>query len=169
MLAEISKLKLGLDFHLAFSPERVSSGSILQNFSRYPKLVGGIDQESESKAGAFYSSIFDFEERPELKTQNGVWMMGSSEAAELAKLAETTYRDVNIALANQFAIYAETIGVNIYSIIQACNSQPFSHIHEPGVSVGGHCIPVYPHLYLMGDPGATIVSAARAATDPQAT
>ena len=162
MLAEISKLKSGLDFHLAFSPERVSSGSILQNFSRYPKLVGGIDQESEFKAGAFYSSIFDFEERPELKTQNGVWMLGSSEAAELAKLAETTYRDVNIALANQFAIYAETIGVDIYSIIQACNSQPFSHIHEPGVSVGGHCIPVYPHLYLMGDPGATIVSAARA-------
>jgi nucleotide sugar dehydrogenase len=79
----------------------------------------------------------------------------------MAKLAETTYRDVNIALANQFALFAEKINVDVFEVIEACNSQNFSHIHQPGVAVGGHCIPVYPHLYLEGDPSATIVSAAR--------
>jgi nucleotide sugar dehydrogenase len=94
---------------------------------------------------------------------NGVWDLGSAEAAELAKLAETTYRDVNIGLANQFARYATTAGIDIYQVIEASNSQPYSHIHQPGIAVGGHCIPVYPRLYLWTDPDATIVSAARAA------
>lgn len=89
--------------------------------------------------------------------------MGSAEAAEMAKLAETTYRDVNIGLANQFARFADRAGIDVYAVIEACNSQPFSHIHQPGIAVGGHCIPVYPRLYLFNDPGATIVSAARAA------
>jgi nucleotide sugar dehydrogenase len=105
----------------------------------------------------------DFDHRPDLSRPNGVWPLGSSEAAELAKLAETTYRDVNIALANQFALHAEKIGVDIYKVIEACNSQVFSHIHQPGIAVGGHCIPVYPHLYLQGDPEATVVTASREA------
>ena len=87
---------------------------------------------------------------------NGVWDLGSAEAAELAKLAETTYRDVNIALANEFAMYADRIGVDVRDVIAASNSQPFSHIHQPGIAVGGHCIPVYPRFYLAGDPGATL-------------
>jgi len=89
--------------------------------------------------------------------------LGTAEAAELAKLAETTYRDVNIALVNQFARYADTIGVDITTVIQACNSQPYSHLHTPGIAVGGHCIPVYPQLYLWNDPTATVVRAAREA------
>ena len=89
--------------------------------------------------------------------------MGSSEAAEMAKLAETTYRDVNIGLANQFALFAESHGINVNGVIDACNSQPYSHIHAPGIAVGGHCIPVYPRLYLWNDPSATVVSAAREA------
>jgi nucleotide sugar dehydrogenase len=115
------------------------------------------------KGVEFYESVLDFDNRSDLPRPNGVWPMGSSEAAELAKLAETTYRDVNIGLANQFALHAERIGVDIYQVIEACNSQYFSHIHQPGVAVGGHCIPVYPHLYLSGDPEASIVSASRAA------
>ena len=87
--------------------------------------------------------------------------MDSAEAAELTKLAETTYRDVNIGLANEFARYADTIGVDIERVIDAANSQPFSHIHRPGVAVGGHCIPVYPRFYLAGDPEARIPAAAR--------
>jgi nucleotide sugar dehydrogenase len=87
--------------------------------------------------------------------------MQSAEAAEFAKLAETTYRDVNIALANQFAKHASKRGLSITEIVEASNSQPFSHIHSPGIWVGGHCIPVYPHLYLFGDPDASIVSLAR--------
>jgi UDP-N-acetyl-D-mannosaminuronic acid dehydrogenase len=87
--------------------------------------------------------------------------MGSAEAAELTKLAETTYRDVNIALANEFARHADDLGVDIHQVIDAANSQPYSHIHRPGVAVGGHCIPVYPRFYLAGDPGARLPATAR--------
>ncbi len=92
-----------------------------------------------------------------------MWDVGSAEASELAKLAETTYRDVNIGLANQFARYADTIGVDVMKVIEACNTQPFSHIHQPGIAVGGHCIPIYPRMYLWNDPTATVVRAAREA------
>ena len=81
----------------------------------------------------------------------------------MAKLAETTYRDVNIGLANQFARFAANNGIDFYGIIEASNSQPYSHLHRPGIAVGGHCIPVYPRLYLWNDPDATVVRAAREA------
>lgn len=163
LLEEASGLKAGEDFFVVFSPERVLTGRVFSDLRRYPKLVGGIDMISERKGVEFYESVLDFDDRPDLTRPNGVWSLGSAEAAELAKLAETTYRDVNIALANQFAVYSETIGVDIFQVIEACNSQYFSHIHQPGVAVGGHCIPVYPHLYLRGDSGASVVSAARLA------
>ncbi len=107
--------------------------------------------------------MLQFDDRPDLGRRNGVWDLGSAEAAELAKLAETTYRDVNIGLANQFALHAERIGVDVHRVIEACNSQPYSHLHRPGIAVGGHCIPVYPWLYLDNDPDATIVRSAREA------
>jgi UDP-N-acetyl-D-mannosaminuronic acid dehydrogenase len=91
--------------------------------------------------------------------------MGSAEAAELTKLAETTYRDLNIALANEFARFADRIGVDVEKVIDAANSQPFSHIHRPGIAVGGHCIPVYPRFYLAGDPEATLPAASRRVND----
>jgi nucleotide sugar dehydrogenase len=81
----------------------------------------------------------------------------------MAKLAETTYRDVNIGLANQFGVFAAKMGIDVYQVIEASNSQPYSHIHQPGIAVGGHCIPVYPRLYLWNDPDATVVRAAREA------
>ncbi len=105
-----------------------------------------------SRADAFYGSILDFDDRPDLPRPNGVWNLGSPEATELTKLAETTYRDVNIALSNEFASFATATGIDIYQVIEAANSQPFSHLHRPGICVGGHCIPVYPRLYLAGDP-----------------
>jgi nucleotide sugar dehydrogenase len=92
-----------------------------------------------------------------------VWNLGTPEASEMAKLAETTYRDVNIGLANQFALFAQDNGIDVYAVIEACNSQPFSHIHTPGIAVGGHCIPIYPRMYLWNDPAATVVRAAREA------
>jgi nucleotide sugar dehydrogenase len=161
LLEKESGLRVGTDFFLAYSPERVYSGRVFENLSQYPKLVGGVDEKSSEKVVTFYSSILNFNVRTDLPRPNGVWDLGSSEAAELAKLAETTYRDVNIGLANEFALAAEKIGVDVYKVIEACNSQPFSHIHQPGISVGGHCIPVYPHFYLQGDPAATVVEAAR--------
>lgn len=161
-LAALSGLALGEDLLVAFSPERVLTGRVFADLRRYPKIVGGVDEASAHRAVAFYSSALDFEDRPDLARANGVWDIGSSEAAELTKLAETTYRDVNIALANQFALFADSRGIDIHGVIEACNSQPYSHVHRPGVAVGGHCIPVYPHLYLSTDPGAEVVRAARA-------
>ncbi|KGJ81772.1 nucleotide sugar dehydrogenase [Cryobacterium roopkundense] len=157
-----SGLTEGADFHVVFSPERVLTGRIFADLRKYPKLVGGLSPLGAALAVEFYDSVLDFDDRPDLKRTNGVWDLGSAEAAELAKLAETTYRDVNIGLANEFARYADQTGIDVYQVIDACNSQPFSHIHQPGIAVGGHCIPVYPRLYLWNDPEATIVRAARA-------
>ncbi|MDP9183622.1 MAG: nucleotide sugar dehydrogenase [Actinomycetota bacterium] len=163
MLAEGSGLTLGEDFFLVFSPERVLTGRIFADLRRYPKLVGGVDEVSASKGVDFYESVLDFDDRPDLTRPNGVWDLGSAEASEMAKLAETTYRDVNIGLANQFARFAATHGIDALKVIEASNSQPYSHIHRPGIAVGGHCIPIYPRFYLWNDPEATVVSAARAA------
>jgi nucleotide sugar dehydrogenase len=140
----------------------VLTGRVFEDLRKYPKLIGGLSEEGASQAREFYEAVLDFDERSDLERANGVWDLGSAEAAEMAKLAETTYRDVNIGLANQFAKFAEKSGIDIYRVIEACNSQPFSHIHRPGISVGGHCIPVYPRLYLSNDPEATVVSTARA-------
>ncbi len=163
MIEEISGLRAGVDFPLVFSPERVYSGRIFADLRRYPKLVGGIDAESGKRGVAFYEAVLDFDDRADLPRGNGVWDLGSSEASEMAKLAETTYRDVNIGLANQFARFAEQNGIDVFEVIEASNSQPFSHIHRPGIAVGGHCIPIYPRMYLWNDPEATVVRAAREA------
>jgi len=158
-----SGLVEGADFHLVFSPERVLTGRVFADLRRYPKLVGGLSEVGAKQATAFYEAVLEFDERPDLERANGVWDLGSAEAAELAKLAETTYRDVNIGLANQFATFAADQGIDVYQVIEASNSQPYSHIHRPGIAVGGHCIPVYPRLYLWNDPHATVVRAAREA------
>ena len=163
MLEEGSGLSAGTDFSLVFSPERVLTGRVFADLRRYPKLVGGLDEASARQGVEFYEAVLDFDVRDDLPRPNGVWDLGSAEAAELAKLAETTFRDVNIGLANQFARYADTVGVDVAKVIDACNSQPYSHIHRPGIAVGGHCIPVYPQMYLWNDPTATVVRAAREA------
>lgn len=162
-LEKLSGLKAGVDFHLVFSPERVFTGRVFADLRKYPKLVGGINEASGAHGVKFYEEVLDFDARPDLPQANGVWDLGSSEASELAKLAETTYRDVNIALANQFALFSESHGIDVQKVIDASNSQPFSHIHRPGIAVGGHCIPIYPRFYLWNDPAATVVSAARSA------
>jgi nucleotide sugar dehydrogenase len=163
MLENGSGLTEGTDFHLVFSPERVLTGRVFADLRRYPKLVGGLSHEGAKRATRFYEDVLQFDERPDLDRGNGVWDLGSAEAAEMAKLAETTYRDVNIGLANQFGVFAAKTGIDVYQVIEACNSQPYSHIHSPGIAVGGHCIPVYPRLYLWNDPDATVVRAAREA------
>jgi nucleotide sugar dehydrogenase len=163
MLEKGSGLSAGEDFALVFSPERVLTGRVFADLRRYPKLVGGLDEASARRGVQFYEAVLDFDPRDDLPRPNGVWDLGSAEAAELAKLAETTYRDVNIGLANQFARYADTVGVDVAKVIEACNSQPYSHIHRPGIAVGGHCIPVYPQMYLWNDPAASVVRAAREA------
>src|SRR5204862_7261373 len=135
---------------VAFSPERLYSGAALRNLATYPKLVGGVGPASAARATAFYGGVLDAD----------VVTMSSAEAAEFAKLADTTYRDVNIALANEFARYADRIGVYIQEVIRAANTQPDSHIHHPGLGVAGHCIPVYPHFLLSPAPELDLVGLA---------
>ena len=163
LIEEVSGLEEGKDFHLVFSPERVLTGRVFEDLRKYPKLVGGLSLEGTAKGIDFYQQVLTFDERPDLPRGNGVWDMGSAEAAEMAKLAETTYRDVNIGLANQFGRFAAAHGIDVHKVIEASNSQPYSHIHRPGIAVGGHCIPVYPRLYLYTDPDASIVRVAREA------
>ena len=161
VLEELSGLKAGIDFYLVFSPERVLTGRVFSDLRKYPKIVGGVNELSTQKGAEFYAKVLEFDERSDLPKPNGVWAMDSTESAEFVKLAETTYRDVNIGLANEFSRYAVDRKMNIHEIIAAANSQPFSHIHIPGISVGGHCIPIYPQFYLWNDPQAKIVATAR--------
>ncbi len=161
LIEEVSGYTEGRDFHLVFSPERVLTGRVFADLRRYPKLIGGLTPEGARRARQFYEDVLTFDARDDLPRPNGVWDLGSAEAAEMAKLAETTYRDVNIGLANQFGLFAAQHGIDVYQVIEACNSQPYSHIHRPGIAVGGHCIPVYPRLYLATDPDADIVRTAR--------
>jgi nucleotide sugar dehydrogenase len=156
-LEAASGLTVEESLFVAFSPERLLSGHVFANLATYPKLVGGLGPASTARAAAFYASTLDAE----------VVAMSSAEAAEFSKLAETTYRDVNIGLANEFANYAERAGVDILEVIAASNSQPYSHIHQPGIGVGGHCIPVYPHFLLSRAPEMTLVDASRKRNDGQ--
>ncbi|HZC26119.1 MAG TPA: nucleotide sugar dehydrogenase, partial [Actinopolymorphaceae bacterium] len=128
LLEQGSGLAEGTDFWVVFSPERVLTGRVFADLRKYPKLVGGLDSRGvgAAKAREFYTAVLDFDDRPDLPRGNGVWDLGSAEAAELAKLAETTYRDVNIGLANQFGRYAGAHGIDIHAVIDACNSQPYS-------------------------------------------
>lgn len=160
-LEERSGLRCGEDLYVCHSPERVYSGRIFADLRRYPKLVGGVDIESGRRAVSFYEAGLDFDDRPDLNRPNGVWDLGSAEAAELAKLAETTYRDLNIAFANELAVAADGLGIDIDAVIDASNSQPYSHIHRPGIAVGGHCIPVYPHFLLTSVEGFRLPAVAR--------
>ena len=138
ILEQTSGLLPGQDFFLAYSPERVSSGSIFRDLCIYPKVIGGMNEQSTIAAMNFYQSVLDAQ----------IITMASSDEAEFVKLIETTYRDVNIALANEFACFADAHGLNARAAIAAANTQPYSHIHSPGVGVGGHCIPVYPYFLL---------------------
>ena len=156
-LAAASGLELDRDLFVAFSPERLYTGAVIRNLATYPKLVGGIGPNSTDRAAAFYASVLDAE----------VVRMSSAEAAELSKLADTTYRDINIAFANELAAYAGRVGVDVQEVIQAANSQPYSHIHQPGLGVGGHCIPVYPRFLLARSPEMELVELSRRINDGQ--
>ena len=160
MLEAGSGLKLDRDLFLAFSPERVLVGRVLLDLRRYPKIVGGVSPEATRRAVEFYHAALD--------DGTEVRAVANAETAEMTKLAETTYRDVNIALANEYARYAARRGIDVSEVIDAANSQPYSHIHLPGVGVGGHCIPVYPHFLFNTDPELKIPPLARAINEEMA-
>lgn len=137
-IEEISGLRLGEDFYLAYSPERVYSNRIIQDLQSYPKVVGGVNKKSLELASNFYKKALNCD----------LIEVSSLETAEFSKVAECVYRDVNIALANELALFAEEKGVTMSEVIGASNSQPYSHLHSPGIGVGGHCIPIYPYFFI---------------------
>jgi UDP-N-acetyl-D-glucosamine dehydrogenase len=152
---EAHGLKLGEDFSVAFSPERLLMGRVLEDLTKYPKVVGGVDPEGGPRAAAFYRDVLGAE----------VIVLANAEAAELSKLAEGAYRDLNIAFANELAQVADAHGVDITEVISAANSQSYCHIHQPGTGVGGHCIPVYPRFLEQGAGPSRLSSLGRKVND----
>lgn len=130
ILERESGLKGGQDFYLAFSYERVMPGKLLEYIVNFPRVVGGIDEESTRRAVELYRHIVKQEITPtDVLT------------AEMAKVVENAYRDVNIAFANEVALACERMGVNVFEVRELINARPDRHMHLPGAGVGGHCLP----------------------------
>jgi UDP-N-acetyl-D-mannosaminuronic acid dehydrogenase len=117
-------------FYLAFSYERVMPGKLLQYITDFPRVVGGVDEESTRRAVALYEHIV----RAEITAADVL-------TAEMAKVVENAYRDVNIAFANEVALACERMGVNVYELRELINARPDRNMHIPGAGVGGHCLP----------------------------
>ena len=133
-LLEADGLKAGVDFDLAFSPERVSPGEGRPS-SSIPRLVGGMTPASTERAAAILASIAP-----------SVTQMSSPDAAELAKLFENVFRNVNIALVNELALICERLGLDVWEVVRGASTKPFGFMpFYPGPGVGGHCIPVDPY------------------------
>lgn len=151
----------GAELLVAYSPERVKSRYVMRHLDETPKVVGGLDARAAARAAAFYS---DYLGAPVIDVE-------TLEAAELVKLAGMIYRDVNIALANQLAAYAEATGLDSAALFAAANTDGECALLSPGVGVGGHCTPVYPHFLLRDAErrriDASLVAAARRTNDEQ--
>lgn len=130
-----SDMKAGVEFYVAFSPERVNPGSIKFGIKNTPKLVGGVTNESTKRACEFYSDFVD-----------EVVPMSGTKEAETAKLLENTFRHVNIALVNEMAKVCHELGIDIWEVIRGAATKPFGFMKfTPGAGVGGHCIPIDPN------------------------
>ena len=134
---EESGLKVGKDYFLCFSPERIDPGNKNYNISNTPKIIGGITNECTNVGQLLYSKIVQ-----------DVISVSSPETAEMVKLLENTFRSINIGLANEVAIMCEKLGINVWEVIDAANTKPYGFMKfTPGPGLGGHCIPIDP-LYL---------------------
>ncbi|MFC6286327.1 nucleotide sugar dehydrogenase [Nocardioides sp. GCM10027113] len=133
-ILETTGLKAGVDFHLAYSPERIDPGNPTYGIENTPKIVGGLTDECRDRALAFYATFID----------TVVPAKGTREA-EMAKLLENTYRQVNIALVNEMARFSHALDIDIWDVIRCASSKPFGfQPFYPGPGVGGHCIPIDP-------------------------
>jgi UDP-N-acetyl-D-glucosamine dehydrogenase len=133
-ILEESGMKVGRDFHLAFSPERIDPGRTDFTVRTTPKLVGGLTDECTEAARALYAQICET-----------VVVLSSPETAELSKLLENIFRSVNIALVNELAQLCDRLGIDIWEVIDAASTKPFGFMRfEPGPGMGGHCLPVDP-------------------------
>jgi UDP-N-acetyl-D-glucosamine dehydrogenase len=132
---ESTGLKVGRDFYLGFSPERIDPGNESFGTSNTPRVVGGVTPKCRAVAKEFYLCIVD-----------NVFDVSSTKAAEMVKLLENTFRSVNIGLVNEVALMCDRLGLNVWEIIDAAASKPFGFMpFYPGPGLGGHCIPIDPH------------------------
>jgi UDP-N-acetyl-D-glucosamine dehydrogenase len=133
-ILEESGMRVGRDFHLAFSPERIDPGRTDFTVRTTPKLVGGITPECTERARALYAEICET-----------VVVLSSPETAELSKLLENIFRSVNIALVNELAQLCDRLDIDVWEVIDAASTKPFGFMRfEPGPGMGGHCLPVDP-------------------------
>ena len=136
ILEEDSGLKCGEDFYLGFSPERVDPGNLIYKTSNTPKVVGAIGQDAAEVISMIYSAILDSE----------VHTVSSPAVAEMEKILENVYRNVNIGLINELAILCHKMGINIWEVIDAAKTKPYGfQAFYPGPGLGGHCIPLDPY------------------------
>ncbi|MDQ1015791.1 nucleotide sugar dehydrogenase [Streptomyces afghaniensis] len=134
LLEHVSGLTAGHNFHLGYSPERIDPGNSAWTLENTPKVISGIDSVSKEAIHHFYASLIDT-----------VVPVSSCKEAELAKLLENTFRHVNIALANELAIFAHELDIDMWSAIDAASTKPFGFMRfTPGPGVGGHCLPIDP-------------------------
>lgn len=156
-ILERSGLKAGRDFYLAYSPERVLPGQILRELIENARVIGGVTPES-AQAGADLYSVF----------VKGDIIQTDATTAEMVKLMENTYRDVNIAIANEFSRLAERFGVDVWEAVSLANRHPRVKILSPGPGVGGHCISVDPWFFVEAAPDLTpLIYTARKVNDEQ--
>lgn len=156
-ILERSGLRAGVDFYLAYSPERVMPGQILRELIENDRVIGGINQVSAEMGRDLYRIFV-----------RGEIVLTDSTTAEMVKLMENTYRDVNIALANEFSRLAERFGVDVWEAISIANRHPRVKILRPGVGVGGHCISVDPWFLVESAPDLTaLIRTAREVNDAQ--
>ena len=135
-ILERSGLKCGEDFYLAFSPERVDPGNLIYKTKNTPKVVGGCTPECTEVAAVMYEAVL---EAP-------VYKVSSPAIAEMEKILENTYRNVNIGLINEMAILCDRMGINIWEVVDAAKSKPYGfQAFYPGPGLGGHCIPLDPY------------------------
>jgi len=128
-----SNLEVGKDLYVVYSPERVTLGNIFYELKNNSRIIGGINEISSVKAKELYEKIV-----------KGQLLFTDATTAEMVKVIENTYRDINIAFANELTRIAEQIGVNVWEAIELANHHPRVNIHQPGPGVGGHCIAVDP-------------------------
>jgi UDP-N-acetyl-D-mannosaminuronic acid dehydrogenase len=156
-ILERSGLKAGIDFHLCYSPERVLPGQILRELIENARVVGGITPQSAEMGCALYATFV-----------KGEILATDATTAEMVKLMENTTRDVNIAIANEFARLAEKFGVDVWEAIRLANRHPRINILQPGPGVGGHCISVDPWFFVETAPELTpLIYHARQVNDRQ--
>jgi UDP-N-acetyl-D-glucosamine dehydrogenase len=136
LLEKGSGLKCGKDFFLAFSPERVDPGNLIYKTKNTPKVVGGVGRDSTEIAAALYRNVLD----------GDVFEVSSPKVAEMEKILENTYRNINIGLANEMAIICNKMGISVWEVIEAAKTKPYGfHAFYPGPGLGGHCIPLDPY------------------------